>query len=175
MPSLPFVIALDTGDTGGVVLPLAIIAACGLISVVAIVVRRRKARRAVAGAPAGARPWDEAGAAGSTPAPDADLKAWQAREGQHVDRWLDAHERSLPTLVPGVDPAIDAELDEAMAGAARSCPNPDVAALLAGMRDTARATREALTAGDRDAATAAHTAYARDRSDAIARMNHARR
>ncbi len=101
----------------------------------------------------------------------ADLLAWQTSHGHHVDRWLDAHESTLPELVPGADSAIDAELDRAMADAAGVCPNPEVSAMLTGMRDTAHATRTAITGGDRESATEAHSAYARHRSGAIARMN----
>ena len=158
---------LDTSDTGGVVAPLAIIAACVVLSVVAIVVRRRRGRSG---------PTDDAGDDGAERGDDwgedhADLLAWQTSHGHHVDRWLDAHESTLPDLVPGADPAIDAELDRAMADAAGVCPNPEVSAMLTGMRDTAHATRTAITGGDREGATEAHSAYARHRSGAIARMN----
>ncbi len=163
---------LDTADTGGVVAPLAIIAACAVVIVVAVLVRRRRSRRAGetgTGSPAGDAASDRSG--DDWGAGHDDLLAWQSSQGHHVDRWLDAHERTLPELVPGADPAIDAELDRAMADAAGVCPNPEVSAMLTGMRDSARATRTALAGGDREGATEAHTAYARHRSGAIARMN----
>lgn len=168
MPAPVTAALLDTSDTGGIVVPLAIIAACAVISVVAIVVARRRGRSAASDGDAGA-----GGAAGGDDWGQGheDLLAWQTTQGHHVDRWLDAHERTLPELVPGADPAIDAELDQAMANAAGVCPNPEVSAMLTGMRDTAHATREALASGDREGATEAHSAYARHRSDAIARMN----
>ena len=171
-----FAVLLDTADTGGVVAPLAIIAACAVVSSLAILLRRRRARRA---GEREAAPATVAGD-GDGPAGEAsedwgddhtDLLAWQTSHGHHVDRWLDAHERTLPDLVPGADPAIDAELDRAMADAAGVCPNPEVSAMLTGMRDTAHATRVAITGGDREGATEAHSAYARHRSGAIARMN----
>lgn len=169
MPAVPVLVALDTSDTGGVVVPLAIIAACAVISALAIVVRRRKARRAASGADDPRPGRSERGDAWGQGHDD--LLAWQTTQGHHVDRWLDAHERSLRDLVPGAAPAIDAELDQAMANAAGVCPNPEISAMLNGMRDTARATRDALASGDREGATEAHSAYARHRSDAIARMN----
>ena len=169
MPAPVLAALLDTSDTGGIVLPLAIIAACAVISAVAIVVARRRGRSASAGADAGdpgpperADDWGQG---------HEDLLAWQTTHGHHVDRWLDAHERTLPELVPGADPAVDAQLDQAMANAAGVCPNPEISAMLTGMQDTARATRDALASGDREGATEAHSAYARHRSDAIARMN----
>lgn len=166
---------LDTSDTGGVVVPLAIIAACVVISAVAIVVARRRRRPAAADADAGdgAGAVDRGGVDGGEDwgRGHEDLLAWQTTQGHHVDRWLDAHERTLPELVPGADPEIDAQLDQAMANAAGVCPNPEISAMLTGMRDSARATREALTEGDREGATAAHSTYARHRSGAIARMN----
>jgi hypothetical protein len=167
------VLAIDVSDTGGVLIPLAIITGCVVVSVIAIVVRHRRARRAddeafaqeeavrATQAPPGAD-W---GAGGT------DLLQWQQSQGQHVDRWLNAHEGTLPALVPGADPAIDAQLDEAMANAASVCPNPEVSTLLHGMRSAARATREAVTGGDHEAANAAHERYARDRAGAIAAMS----
>ena len=182
-------------NTGGVVAPLAIIAACVVVSAVAVVVARRRGAAADDGGdetPTGPRPGGEAaseqappdetagdGTAGDGTADDdwgavpADLLGWQASQGHHVDRWLDAHESTLPALVPGADPEIDAEVDAAMAAAADTCPNPEVTALLHAMRYTARAARRAITGGDKDAATAAHTAYARHRSEAISTMSQA--
>ena len=150
----------------------AIIGACALVSVAAIVVRRRRTRRA--GGSEAVSP--DSGSAEAASGDDwgaghEDLLAWQSSHGHHVDRWLDAHERTLPELVPGADPAIDAELDRAMADAAGVCPNPEASAMLTGMRETAHATRTALTGGDRERATEAHSAYAKHRSGAIARMN----
>lgn len=173
MPALVTAALLDTSDTGGIVVPLAIIAACVVISAVAIVVARRRRRSAPSGAEAGAEARDSGGSEGGDDWGQGheDLLAWQTTQGHHVDRWLDAHERTLPDLVPGADPAIDAALDQAMANAAGVCPNPEISAMLTGMRDTARATRDALSSGDREGATEAHSAYARHRSDAIARMN----
>lgn len=164
-------LAIDLSDTGGVVVPLAIIAACVLIILVSVAGRRARRRgRDEAAAPDGAPPGAtaEPGAAGADQgAAPTDLLAWQSTHGHDVDQWLDAHEGTLPALVPGADPAIDAELDRAMANAAAACPNPDVAAMLAGMRDTATATRAALTADDRPAAEAAHEEYGRHRAGAI--------
>lgn len=165
-------------DTGGVLVPGLIIAFCAFVSTVAIVVRRGQVRRVVAddgdtgaadGAGAAEGPQDDWGQ-GHT-----DLLAWQQSEGHHVDAFLEAHERTLPELQLGADPAIDAAVDRAMGDAATACPNPEVAAMLHGMRDTARATREAIVGGDRDGATEAHSAYARHRSGAVAAMNEAAR
>lgn len=170
--ALALAVLLDTADTGGVVAPLAIIAACAVVSIVAVLVRRRRNRRAGddgTASPSGDAANDRSG--DDWGADHDDLLAWQTSHGHHVDRWLDAHERTLPDLVPGADPAIDAELDQAMADAAGVCPNPEVSAMLTGMRDTAHATRVAITSGDREGATEAHSAYARHRSGAIARMN----
>lgn len=165
-------------DQGGVLVPGLIIAFCAFVSTVAIVVRRGKARGDAAGDGVD-------GAVGGPGAAEAgqddwvgehtDLLAWQQTQGHHVDAFLEAHERTLPELQLGADPAIDAAVDRAMGDAAAVCPNPEVAALLHGMRDTARATREAITAGDRDGATEAHSAYARHRSGAVAAMNEAAR
>lgn len=157
-------LALDTSDMGGVVVPLAIIAGCVAIIVVSVLIRRAQHRRAAPEeVPAGSvsTDWNEA---------PVDLGAWQTHHGHSVDRWLDAHESTLPALVPGADPAIDAELDKAMADAATVCPNPEVSGMLTGMRATAHATRAALTGGDRPAAEAAHEAYGRHRSAAIEAM-----
>ncbi len=160
-------LAIDLSDTGGVVVPLAIIAGCVLIIVVSIAVRRARRRRPdEASAPDGATA-EPAEAGADRGAPPTDLLAWQSTHGHDVDQWLDAHEGTLPALVPGADPAIDAELDRAMSDAAAVCPNPDVAAMLAGMRETAAATRAALAANDRAAAEAAHEEYGRHRAAAI--------
>lgn len=162
-------LAIDTSDTGGVVIPLAIIAACLVIILIAAIARRRKLRRGAApddhgdglsesSAATGAGDWREA---------PTDLGEWQTTHGHSVDRWLDAHEGSLPALAPGSDPEIDAELDQAMANAAAVCPNPDVSRMLAGMHETARATRKAIADNDRPAAEAAHEQYGRHRAAAI--------
>lgn len=160
------VVAIDTSDIGGVVAPLAVIAICLVVIVVSVVIRRARNRRsnpdgAPAVAPTDAADWNEA---------PTDLGAWQSDHGHSVDRWLDAHESTLPALVPGADPDIDAELDQAMANAAAVCPNPEVSGMLAGMRATARATRAALTGNDRPAAEAAHEEYGRHRAAAIEAM-----
>ena len=147
--------AIDTSDTGGVVIPLAIIAACLLIILIAVIARRLKLRRQRR----------ERGAA------SADLGEWQSTRGHDVDRWLDAHEGTLPSLVPGADPAIDAQLDEAMAAAAEVCPDPGLASMLTGMRRSAFEARQAATDGDHPLALEAHAAYSRHRADAIARMS----
>lgn len=165
-------LAIDLNDTGGVLVPLAIIAGCLVIILVSVLVRRRKLRRRGADAPSGegATPVATTEAAAGTEdrgAPPTDLLAWQSTHGHDVDQWLDAHEGTLPALVAGADPAIDAELDRAMSDAAAVCPNPDVAAMLAGMRETAASTRAALTADDRPAAEAAHEEYGRHRAAAI--------
>ena len=162
-------LAIDTSDTGGVLVPLVIIAACLVIILIAVIARRRKLRRGAAldgpgdglsetSAATGAGDWHEA---------PTDLGEWQTTHGHSVDRWLDAHEGSLPTLAPGADPEIDAELDQAMANAAAVCPNPDVSRMLAGMHKTARATRIAIADSDRPAAEAAHEQYGRHRAAAI--------
>lgn len=164
-------------DQGGVLVPGLIIAACAFVSTVAIVVRRGQDKRAAADG--GGADGPAAGAEGATGDDwgegHSDLLAWQQTEGHHVDAWLHAHEGTLPQLQPGADPAIDAALDEAMGNAAAVCPNPEVAAMLHGMRTTAQATRDAITGADRDAATEAHAAYARHRSDAVAALNEAAR
>jgi len=149
---------IDTSDTGGVVIPLAIIAGCLVIILLSILIRHARNRRAV---PKEGTDWHEA---------PTDLGSWQSDHGHSVDQWLDAHESSLPALVPGADPVIDAQLDQAMADAAAVCPNPEVSAMLVGMRDTARATRVALTGGDRQAAEDAHAAYGNHRAAAIEAM-----
>ena len=150
-------------------IPLAIIAGCLVVIVVSVVIRRARNRRAT---PVGE---PEATAAADGNEAPTDLGAWQTDHGHSVDRWLDAHESTLPALVPGADPTIDAELDRAMADAAAVCPNPEVSGMLAGMQATARATRVALTGGDRPAAEAAHDAYGRHRSAAIEAMQSTRR
>lgn len=158
------VLAIDTSDTGGVVIPVAIILGCLVIIVVSVLIRQARNRRAAPDevpATSGRADWNEA---------PTDLGTWQSDHGHSVDRWLDAHESSLPRLVPGADPAIDAELDRAMADAAAVCPNPEVSGMLAGMRATAHATRAALTGGDRPAAEAAHEAYGNHRAAAIEAM-----
>lgn len=164
-------------DQGGVLVPGLIIAGCAFVSTVAIIVRRgRDKRAAAADREAGA---DEvttaAGSDDDWGQGHTDLLAWQQSHGHHVDAWLDAHERTLPELQPGADPEIDAVLDEAMGNAASVCPNPEVAAMLHGMRDAAGATRAAITGGDREGATEAHSTYARHRSGAVAAMNQAAR
>lgn len=175
-------------DTGGVIVPGLIIAGCAFVSTVAIVVRRGQGRaEAAAGGDDAVVPAEaEASAEGSATdvrsagAPDwgradTDLLAWQQHEGRHVDAWIDAHERTLPELRLGADPAIDAAVDEAMGNAASVCPNPEVSAMLHGMQHAARATRAAIAGGDREAATEAHSTYARHRSGAVAAMNGATR
>lgn len=174
---MPVMFAIDASTE---FVPAAVIAACAFVSTVAIVVRRGQDKRARAGADdvaAGmARDDGETGASAAAAGDDwghghTDLLTWQQTEGRHVDAFLDAHERTLPDLQLGADPALDAEVDEAMGNAADGCPNPEVAAMLHGMRRAAKATRTAITGGDRAAATEAHSTYARHRSDAVAAMN----
>lgn len=174
---MPVMFAIDASTE---FVPAAVIAACAFVSTVAIVVRRGQDKRARAGADdvaAGEAGDDaEAGAAATATGDDwgrgpTDLLAWQQTQGRHVDAFLDAHERTLPDLQLGADPELDATVDEAMGNAADGCPDPEVAAMLHGMRTAAKATRAAITGGDRAAATEAHSTYARHRSDAVAAMN----
>jgi len=156
--------------------PAAVIGICAFVSTVAVVVRRGQDKRGVDGG-------DGSGAGAATRVSGADdwgqghtdLLAWQQTEGHHVDAFLDAHERTLPELQVGADPELDATVDEAMGRAADTCPEPEVASMLHGMRRTAKAARAAITGGDREGATEAHSAYARHRSDAVAAMNEAAR
>ncbi len=170
-------------DQGGVLIPGLIIAACAFVSTVAIVLRRGQDKRArsevgdgtTGGGPEGSAPSDGSGGGADWGEHHTDLLAWQQTQRHHVDAWLDAHERTLPELQPGTDPEIDAVVDEAMGNAATVCPDPEVAAMLHGMREAAHATRTAITGGDREGATEAHSTYARHRSGAVAAMNEAAR
>lgn len=127
--------------------PSAVIAACLVISMLAIVVRRRRANRS-----------------GSK------LDAWQAGHGRSVDAWLDAHEGSLESLSEGDDPALDKKLVKALSAAAAESPDPMLRQLLLDMQTTARATRDALVQGNRLAAESAHVAYSNHRKGAIFRI-----
>lgn len=167
-PSVLFAI-----DASTEFVPAAVIGICAFVSTVAVVVRRGQDKRAVVDGGDGS---GAAAATGGVGADDwgqghTDLLAWQQTEGHHVDAFLDAHERTLPELQVGADPELDETVDEAMGRAADTCPEPEVAAMLHGMRRTAKATRAAITGGDREGATEAHSAYARHRSDAVAAMN----
>lgn len=157
--------------------PAAVIAVCAFVSTVAVVVRHGQDKRAAVDGGNGSGAGATTGAAGGDDwgQDHTDLLAWQQTEGHHVDAFLDAHERTLPELQVGADPELDATVDQAMGRAAAACPNPEVAAMLHGMRRAAKATRAAITGGDRGGATEAHSAYARHRSDAVAVLNDAAR
>lgn len=174
---MPVLFAIDASTE---FVPAAVIAACAFVSTVAIVVRRGQDKRVRGEVEGEVEAKGEVGAAADVEPPAAgddwgqahtDLLTWQQTEGHHVDAFLQAHEGTLPELQLGADPELDATVDEAMGNAADVCPNPEVAAMLHGMRRAAKATRTAITGGDRDAATEAHSTYARHRSDAVAAMN----